>query len=174
MQKYILGFSCEIWYFLNHLAIYKLKHLIFVSFCFRFWHSKTSIKKKKHTQTFYFYYVYSHITVPCLVFSLSSQASMFSSFSFSIHQLLTLFLIIHKCGGDYKGSILLSHVAASRWIFHFIYVYGIYLANVGRQENIVFCRWKMEWESPPSILVTRNPNWSQRSSTGTGCIKRRY
>ena len=26
-------------------------------------------------------------------------------------------------------------------------------------------------ESPPSILVTRNPNWSQRSGTGTGCVK---
>ncbi|KAL3596315.1 hypothetical protein D5086_007952 [Populus alba] len=31
----------------------------------------------------------------------------------------------------------------------------------------------MEWESPPSILVTRNPNWSQRSGTGTGCVKGR-
>jgi hypothetical protein len=52
-------------------------------------------------------------------------------------------------------------------------VYGIYLANMGRQENIVFCWWKMVWESPPSILVTRNPNWSQRSGTGTGCVKGR-
>jgi hypothetical protein len=66
--------------------------------------------------------------------------------------------------------------AASRQIwFHFkSKMYNIYLANVGRQENIVFCRWKMEWESPPSILVTRNPNWSQRSGTGTGCVKGRY
>ena len=53
-------------------------------------------------------------------------------------------------------------------------VYGIYLANVGRQENIVFCWKKMEWESPPSILVTRNPNWSQRLGTGTSCVKGRY
>ena len=30
------------------------------------------------------------------------------------------------------------------------------------------------WESPPSILVTRNPNWSQRLGTGTGCVKGRY
>jgi hypothetical protein len=30
---------------------------------------------------------------------------------------------------------------------------------------------KMEWESPPSILVTRNPNWSQRSGTEIGCVK---
>jgi hypothetical protein len=33
---------------------------------------------------------------------------------------------------------------------------------------------KMVWESPPSILVTRNPNWSQRSGTGTSCVKGRY
>jgi len=33
---------------------------------------------------------------------------------------------------------------------------------------------KMEWESPPSILVTRNPNWSQRSGTETDCVKGRY
>ncbi|KAL9344374.1 hypothetical protein Peur_062049 [Populus x canadensis] len=31
----------------------------------------------------------------------------------------------------------------------------------------------MVWESPPSILVTRNLNWSQRSGTGTGCVKGR-
>ena len=33
---------------------------------------------------------------------------------------------------------------------------------------------KREWESPPSILVTRNPNWSQRSGTETGCVNGRY
>jgi hypothetical protein len=33
---------------------------------------------------------------------------------------------------------------------------------------------KMEWESPPSIMVTRNPNWSQRSGTETGYVKGRY
>ena len=32
----------------------------------------------------------------------------------------------------------------------------------------------MEWESPPSILVIRNPNWSQKSGTGFGCVKGRY
>jgi hypothetical protein len=30
-----------------------------------------------------------------------------------------------------------------------------------------------EWESSPSILVTRNHNWSQRSGTGTDCVKGR-
>jgi hypothetical protein len=33
-----------------------------------------------------------------------------------------------------------------------------YLANIGRQENLVFYRWKMEWESSLSILITKNPN----------------
>jgi len=65
-------------------------------------------------------------------------------------------------------------VAASIPLLKLGSVYGIYLANVGRQENIVFCWKKMEWESPPSILVTRNPNWSQRLGTGTGCVKGRY
>jgi len=33
---------------------------------------------------------------------------------------------------------------------------------------------KIEWESPPSILITKNPNWSQRLGTGTGCVKEMY
>ena len=44
----------------------------------------------------------------------------------------------------------------------------------GDKEFLSFISGKMEWESPPSILVTRNPNWSQRSGTGTGCVKGRY
>jgi hypothetical protein len=42
------------------------------------------------------------------------------------------------------------------------------------KEFLSFISEKMEWESPPSILVTRNPNWSHRSGTGTGCVKGRY
>ena len=42
------------------------------------------------------------------------------------------------------------------------------------KEFLSFISGKMEWESPPSILVIRNPNWSQRSGTGTGCVKGRY
>jgi len=68
--------------------------------------------------------------------------------------------------------------AASRRIFHFLEsrmcVWYLGMTNVGRQENIVFCWKEMEWESPPNILVTRNPNWSQRLGTGTGCVKGRY
>jgi len=30
----------------------------------------------------------------------------------------------------------------------------------GDKEFLSFIRGKKEWESPPSILVTRNPNWS--------------
>jgi hypothetical protein len=44
----------------------------------------------------------------------------------------------------------------------------------GETRNSCLLLVKMEWESPPSILVTRNPNWSQRSGTEIGCIKGRY
>ena len=47
--------------------------------------------------------------------------------------------------------------------------------QIWRYKKILsFVGRKMEWESPPSILVTRNPNWSQRLGTGTGCVKGRY
>ena len=49
----------------------------------------------------------------------------------------------------------------------------IYLTNMGDNEFLSFINEKWN-ESPPSILVTRNPKWSQRSSTGTGCVKGRY
>jgi hypothetical protein len=32
----------------------------------------------------------------------------------------------------------------------------------GDKEFLYFISGKIEWESPPSILITRNPNWSQR------------
>jgi hypothetical protein len=64
-----------------------------------------------------------------------------------------------------KERILAANIPLSR--------YCIYLANMwGSQGIIVFL--SVEWKSPLSILVTRNPNWSQRSGTETGCIKRRY
>jgi hypothetical protein len=51
----------------------------------------------------------------------------------------------------------------------------VYLENMGRQGILVFISVKkIEWESPPSILVTRNPNWSQRLGMETGCVKGRY
>jgi hypothetical protein len=54
-------------------------------------------------------------------------------------------------------------------------VYISILADMGRQGILVFLSVeKIEWETPPSILVTRNPNWSQRSDTETGCVKGRY
>jgi hypothetical protein len=49
------------------------------------------------------------------------------------------------------------------------------LEDMGRQGILVFLLVeKMEWESLPSILVTRNPNWSHRSGTETDSIKGRY
>jgi hypothetical protein len=44
----------------------------------------------------------------------------------------------------------------------------------GDKEFLSLINEKLEWESPPSILVTRNPNWSQRLGTGTGCVKGMY
>jgi hypothetical protein len=48
------------------------------------------------------------------------------------------------------------------------------LANMEDKEFLSFISGKIEWESPPSILVARNSYWSQRSGTKTGCVKRRY
>ena len=51
----------------------------------------------------------------------------------------------------------------------------LFLAKcVERQGILVSTSENMDWESPPSILVTRNPNWSQRWGTETGCVKGRY
>jgi hypothetical protein len=44
----------------------------------------------------------------------------------------------------------------------------------GDKEFLSFISEKIEWLSLPSILVTRNPNQSQRSGTGTGCVKKMY
>jgi hypothetical protein len=50
----------------------------------------------------------------------------------------------------------------------------------GNRENgankgfLFFISGEREWESPPSILVNRNPNWFQRMGMGIGCVKRRY
>ena len=44
----------------------------------------------------------------------------------------------------------------------------------GDKEFLSFINRKIGMESPPSILVTRNPNWSQRLGTETGYVKGRY
>ena len=54
------------------------------------------------------------------------------------------------------------------------YLSGIYGKYGETRSSLSLSSKKMVWESPPSILVTRNPNWSQRSGTGTGCVKGRY
>jgi len=58
-------------------------------------------------------------------------------------------------------------------IVHSRYVSGKYRDREDK-EFLSFIRGKREWESSPYISVTRNPNWSQRSGTGTGCVKERY
>jgi len=55
-------------------------------------------------------------------------------------------------------------------IWYMVYLWQIWRDN----EFLSLISEKFEWESPPSILVTKNPNWSQRSGTETGCIKGRY
>jgi hypothetical protein len=39
------------------------------------------------------------------------------------------------------------------------------------KESLFFICEKRTWELPSSILVTRNPNWSQRSDIGICCVK---
>ena len=68
----------------------------------------------------------------------------------------------------------MSHVCGVTVIVH-PHSWCVYLENMERQGVLVFLLVeKIEWESPPSILVTRNPNWSQRSGTETSCVKGRY
>ena len=50
----------------------------------------------------------------------------------------------------------------------------LFLANKERQGILVSTSENIDWESPPSILVTRNPNWSQKWGTETGCVKEMY
>ena len=70
--------------------------------------------------------------------------------------------MLHVCG-----------VTAKTFTLIFLYYLKMW-QMCGDKEFLSFISGKMEWESPPSIFVTRNPNWSQRSSTGTGCVKGRY
>jgi hypothetical protein len=81
--------------------------------------------------------------------------------------------LVHKVP---SGVAILSHVGGVAAIaLHTQMCVCIYLANMGRQGILVFYQWKKKkWESPPSIMVTRNPNWSQRSGMETGCVKGRY
>jgi len=43
----------------------------------------------------------------------------------------------------------------------------------GDKKFLFFISGMREWESSPSILVTRNPNWSKRYGTWTDCVKGR-
>jgi len=65
----------------------------------------------------------------------------------------------HACGVTAKTFTLKIYLMWQMW---------------GDKEFLSFISEKIEWESPPSILVTRNPNWPKRSGTGTGCVNGRY
>ena len=65
----------------------------------------------------------------------------------------------HVCGVVAKTSTLKFYLMWQMW---------------GDKEFLFFINGKIEWESPPSILVIRNRNWSQKSGTATGCVKERY
>jgi hypothetical protein len=73
-----------------------------------------------------------------------------------------------------KVGTMMRHVARVRRKHPPSKFYLIMWQMWGDKEFLSFISRKMEWESPPSILVTRNPYWSQRSGMGTGCVKGRY
>ena len=81
--------------------------------------------------------------------------------------------LVHKVP---SGVVILSHVCgvaaktSTLKKFYYLKMWQMW----GDKKFLSFISGKMKWESPPSILVTRNPNWSQRSGTGTGCAKGRY
>ena len=59
-----------------------------------------------------------------------------------------------------SGVAILSHVCGITTIVLHTHVCE-YLVNMGRQGILVsYISGKRGWESPPSILVIRNPNWS--------------
>jgi hypothetical protein len=49
----------------------------------------------------------------------------------------------------------------------FVSIYQIW----GDKKFLSFISKKQDWKSSPSILVTRNLNWSQRSGMETDCVK---
>ena len=59
-------------------------------------------------------------------------------------------------------KIMLSHVCGGAAIVHPQGKIGIFISGkcVERQGILVSTSENMDWESPPSILVTRNLNWS--------------
>ena len=111
-----------------------------------------------------------HIHIPKDTYSISQnyQEKKMNSGRTTCHSILSLNMSCRTCAASQRKLYVLPILNLQCKSIY------IYLANIRRQEDIVFCWWKMERESPPSILVTRNPNWSQRLGTGTGCVKERY
>jgi len=81
--------------------------------------------------------------------------------------------LVHKVP---SGVVIMSHVYGVAAITHHPYqVWYVYLGKYEKTRNsCLLLVEKMEWESPPSILVIRNLNWSQRSGTETGSVKGKY
>ena len=72
--------------------------------------------------------------------------------------------LVHKVP---SGVAILSHVCGGAAIVHPQGKIKIFIpGKCGERQGILvsICE-NMNWESPPSILVTRNPNWSQRLGT---------
>jgi hypothetical protein len=113
---------------------------------------------------------------------LSILACIGKVFACCLHQEHNRLPVVHNlshslCSELHLGTLLLltpCHTcAASRRSSTLMY--GYISGKCGETRNsLSLSGKKMEWESPPSIMVTRNPNWSQRSGTKTGCVKGRY
>jgi hypothetical protein len=89
--------------------------------------------------------------------------------------LFNIFLWIASIINNLKIRNYVCRTCAASWRKHPPLKSYLMWQYVGEdKEFLSFISEKIEWESTPSILVTRNPNWSQRSGTGTGCVKGRY
>jgi len=71
----------------------------------------------------------------------------------------------------YESGYIYRTCAVSRWMSPLL-VSG----NREMRETRISCiiSGKKEWELPPNILISRNPNWFQRSGTGSSSVKWRY
>ena len=96
-------------------------------------------------------------------FFFGGQENFFFIWRIIQKQVMTMCILSHVCGTAAIAStnprILVSQKNQEKQ---------------GDEEFLSFIRGKQKWESSPSILVTRNPNWSHKSGTGIGCVKKRY
>ena len=122
--------------------------------------------------------IYSSLYLLCIIHKRRTKlpqrqylcASLSLLVSFSCFYLSSLFILSCLSCGKCRTC------AAARWSSTLKGKIRIFIPGkcVERQGILVSTSENMDWESPPSILVTRNPNWSQRWGTETGCVKGRY